>query len=200
MKKSIFIFFLACFLMLGMGISLNALAAATLNIGDDCGNGNGTCQDSSKAPYNDATKYTCKSLGLCIDVPGGTTQCCKAVSASAPSGGTPASSGGSEDLGNLSPVGKIGIPQLIGIIVAGALGVVGSISLLVFVYGGFLMLVSQGDPQKIQKGKATMVWATIGLVVIFGSYILVSYIISGLGGSSLTGAKTSYPAPPTTPQ
>jgi len=120
--------------------------------------------------------------------------CCK-VKTTPGTGGTqppagPTTTGGaSYDLSALSPVGNIDVPTLIGLIIKGALGIVGSIALLMFVYGGFLLLVSQGDSAKIQKGKATMVWAAAGLAVIFGSYIFVSYIIAGLsvGGGSGTG-------------
>lgn len=102
---------------------------------------------------------------------------------------------------DLSPVGTPSVYQLIGIVIAGALGIIGSISLLIFVYAGFLMLISQGDPSKVQKSKAIMVWAAIGLIVIFGSYILVTYILTGLGGLNLTQSNTANPnAPATTPQ
>ncbi len=35
-----------------------------------------------------------------------------------------------------------------------------------FVYGGVMWLMSEGDPQKLQKAQATMLWAVIGAVVI----------------------------------
>ncbi|MCX6739863.1 MAG: pilin [Candidatus Parcubacteria bacterium] len=85
------------------------------------------------------------------------------------------------DLSTISPVNPdLTIPQIVGLIIQVALGIVGSIALIIFVYGGFLMLISQGDATKITKGKNALIWASIGLVVIFGSYVMVSYIIGAL--------------------
>jgi hypothetical protein len=108
--------------------------------------------------------------------------CCKVTATSQPSTDTNQkyTEGASFDLGPLSPVGEIDIPTAIGIIIKGILGIVGSLALIIFIYGGFLMLTSHGDTAKIKKGKDSMIWATAGLVVIFGSFIFVSYIIGAL--------------------
>ena len=118
--------------------------------------------------------------GKCPGTPAN-IQCCP------PGGGVPTGGGGATSVsfgpGELSPIGEMTIPTLIGVIVKGALGIVGSIALLMFVYGGFILLISQGDSTKITKGKITMTWAAVGIMIIFGSYIFVSYIISGLTGT-----------------
>jgi len=49
-----------------------------------------------------------------------------------------------------------------------------------FIWGGFQLLFSGGNPEKIQKGKDTLVWATLGLVIIFGSWAITSWIIKGI--------------------
>ena len=75
--------------------------------------------------------------------------------------------------------------QLIGVIIKGALGVTGSIALIVFIYGGFTWMTSAGSSDKIQHGKETLVWATIGLVFIFSAYAAVRFIFTDiLGGGS----------------
>jgi hypothetical protein len=110
--------------------------------------------------------------------------CCKTTSA----GTAPKSSdttpkyteGASIPLAPLSPVGEIDIATAIGIGIKGLLGIVGSLALIIFIYGGFIMLTSQGDTAKIKKGKDSLIWATAGLAVIFGSYIFVNYIITAL--------------------
>ncbi|MFA4831587.1 MAG: pilin [Candidatus Gracilibacteria bacterium] len=99
-------------------------------------------------------------------------------------GTTPANCGsGSVSLPNpLDPTGKNSVtPQtLIGKVIAAALGVVGSLALLMFIYGGFTWMTSAGSPDKVTKGKGIMVWAAIGLAVIFSSYALVKFVITGL--------------------
>jgi len=72
-------------------------------------------------------------------------------------------------------------PQtLIGKVIAAALGIVGSLALLMFIYGGFTWMTSAGSAEKVTKGKGIMVWAALGLVVIFSSYALVKFVIEGV--------------------
>ena len=73
---------------------------------------------------------------------------------------------------------KADTPQeFIGQIIKGLLGIVGSIALAMFVYGGFLWMTAAGDKSKVTKGRETMLWATLGLAVIFSSYALVRFVI-----------------------
>ena len=83
-----------------------------------------------------------------------------------------------------NPLGDIDTPQeLIGKIINSALGLVGSIALLMFIYGGFLWITSAGNPQNVQKGQDTLKWAVIGLVVVFTAYAIVKFVITELGVS-----------------
>ena len=61
------------------------------------------------------------------------------------------------------------------------MGILGSVTLLVFVYGGFLWLVSAGSPEKIKKGSQAMLWAVIGLFLVFGSYAIMGIVLQGIG-------------------
>jgi len=80
-----------------------------------------------------------------------------------------------------NPLKDIKTPQmLIGKIINAAMGLIGSIALLMFVYGGFTWMASAGNPEKIKKGKDILVWAAIGLVIIFSSYALVNLIITSI--------------------
>jgi hypothetical protein len=86
-------------------------------------------------------------------------------------------------LGNPLAQGKaegIGATELYGRIIAGFLGIVGTVALVIFVWGGFLWLTSGGSPEKIKKGRDTLVWAILGLIVVFGSYIILKYVITAI--------------------
>lgn len=72
------------------------------------------------------------------------------------------------------------ILKRIGEVIKIVLGVVGSIALLVFIYGGFLWLTSGGNPDKVKKGRDTFLWAVIGLLIIFNSYLLVDFLMKGI--------------------
>ena len=82
------------------------------------------------------------------------------------------------------PIGVTSIPALIGQVINVALGLVGSLALLMFIYGGFIWMLSHGNPQLVQKGKQVLVWATIGIITIFTSYTLVKFIMQNVIGLS----------------
>ncbi len=65
------------------------------------------------------------------------------------------------------------------------LGVVGGLALLMFIWGGFLWLTSMGSPDKIKKGKDTLIWASIGIAMIIMSYALVKAVVSALESGTI---------------
>ena len=56
----------------------------------------------------------------------------------------------------------------------------GSAALLVFIYGGIMWIIAAGNQERIQKGKAALQAAAIGIVIIFGAWLLVNTIILAL--------------------
>ena len=84
-----------------------------------------------------------------------------------------------------NPLGQdMDSPQkLIGRIINSVLGIVGSLALLMFVFGGLTWMTSSGNPEKIQKGKNIIVWAAIGLVIVFFAYGITRFLIVGIRGS-----------------
>ena len=82
-------------------------------------------------------------------------------------------------LGNTDDDKDINI--LIGQIINAVLGIVGSLALVMFIYGGFVWMLAAGNNEKVQKGKDILVWATIGLVIIFSAYAIVKFVFQGLG-------------------
>ncbi|MCU0680460.1 MAG: pilin [Planctomycetes bacterium] len=82
-----------------------------------------------------------------------------------------------------NPLGDGTTPQkLIGRIINGVLGLVGSIALLMFVYGGFLWMTSSGNAEKVKEGKNIIIWAVLGMAIIFFAYALVKFVIQGVKG------------------
>lgn len=112
--------------------------------------------------------------------------CCKAAPA-APAGPPPAAClPGSTSLCN--PLGSefndpSNIPNLIGNVIKGLFGVIGTIALVIFIFGGFLWMTAFGEESKVKKGWDTMIWAAMGLAVIFGSYVAVDFILKAILGS-----------------
>jgi len=79
-----------------------------------------------------------------------------------------------------NPLKTDDIRVVIGRIINYALGFVGAVALVMFIYGGFLYLVSGGESKRAEAGQKTLVWATIGLAIIFASYAIVNFVIGGL--------------------
>ena len=69
------------------------------------------------------------------------------------------------------------VPTLLGKIVLAVMGVVGSIALVMFIYGGFTWMTAAGNAEAVTKGRNIIIWAAIGLIVIFSAYALVNFII-----------------------
>jgi len=67
------------------------------------------------------------------------------------------------------------------------LGIVGAATLLMFIWGGFRLIFSEGNEEKITKSRAILVWATIGLAVVMASYSILNYTFN-LIQKAATGA------------
>ena len=69
-------------------------------------------------------------------------------------------------------------PQtFIGKIINIIMGVVGSIALIMFIFGGITWMMAGGNEQKVKKGVGILVWSVIGLVAIFLSYAIVNILL-----------------------
>jgi hypothetical protein len=56
------------------------------------------------------------------------------------------------------------------------LGFAGGIAFLLMLWGGFTIVISQGDPQKIQQGREIIVSAGVGLLFIIFSIVILKFI------------------------
>ena len=72
------------------------------------------------------------------------------------------------------------LPQLVGNIINIALGILGIILVILIVYGGILWMIAMGDEKKIDKAKAILTNAIVGLVITVAAYAISSYVISAL--------------------
>ncbi len=81
--------------------------------------------------------------------------------------------------------GEIRIKVIVGNIIKQALTILGSITFVVFLVGGAYWLTSAGNAERVKKGSQTMVWAAIGLFVVFAAYGILAALIGGLTGRAL---------------
>ncbi len=59
--------------------------------------------------------------------------------------------------------------------------IIGGLSLLMFIYGGFVLILSEGNEEKITHAKEVLLAVVIGLVVAFGGYILIKFVGQAVG-------------------
>lgn len=69
---------------------------------------------------------------------------------------------------------------LYGRILKTALELIGILSLVFFIWGGFLFLTSGGNQEKVKEGIDTLLWSVLGLAAIFGSYAILNIVIEVL--------------------
>lgn len=57
------------------------------------------------------------------------------------------------------------------------LGLSGSAALVIIVYGGFLWILSGGDPGRIDKGKKALTGAVIGVIIVLTAWLIINFIL-----------------------
>lgn len=58
--------------------------------------------------------------------------------------------------------------------------IIGMVAFVMFIYGGFTMILSFGSAEKFKKGRDILVAAVMGMIISFGAYMLVGFVLSAL--------------------
>jgi ABC-type dipeptide/oligopeptide/nickel transport system permease subunit len=80
--------------------------------------------------------------------------------------------------------GDYQLDDFVSLLIRGAqilLSVVGSLVLLMLVYGGVMFLISAGNRETVDKAKKIITGSIIGLLVVFLSYTIVGFTAKALG-------------------
>ncbi len=64
-----------------------------------------------------------------------------------------------------------------------ALGFLGLFAVIMVIYGGFLYVSSAGESEGPEKGRKTILYAVIGILIIMGSYVIVNTVLKAPGGN-----------------
>ncbi|MCX6778949.1 MAG: pilin, partial [Candidatus Magasanikbacteria bacterium] len=83
--------------------------------------------------------------------------------------------------GLINPLSGTTVPGFLGNIIGAVLGVVGSLALILFIYAGFQWMTARGNPEQVKSATKTMMWAALGLLMIFSSYMIVKFIFNAFG-------------------
>jgi hypothetical protein len=177
--------FISILFLLGV-VSAPSLALAT------------TCADAAKTKHGDALE-SAQCAAQCVTIPNqtleevvgapfviddcGTQFCCAKLKGGASS--ADATLAYDKTYGYESPLGDVSIPNLIGRVITQILPLIGSLFLVLFLWGGFLWLTSNGDETRVKKARGTLTNAVIGMAIIIGAYTIVAFLLDTLGSAAL---------------
>ncbi|MFA6525841.1 MAG: hypothetical protein WCT26_00295 [Candidatus Buchananbacteria bacterium] len=82
-------------------------------------------------------------------------------------------------------LGTTTLSDLIKGIIQVILGFLGVIAVLIILWGGFIWMTAVGEPDKVDKAKKMIYSGIIGLIIIFASYAIASFVFSQL--QTITG-------------
>lgn len=88
------------------------------------------------------------------------------------------------------PIGVTDVAVIVGFFIKTLLPLIGAVVLMLFLIGAITWILSGGNPEKVKKGRDTVVWAVLGAIVIIGSYVALKFIFGALTGS-LPGYQTT---------
>lgn len=95
-------------------------------------------------------------------------------------GGTPSKEVKFDYSGMTNPLRTINPSEVAGRVIKAVLAIIGSIFLMMIIYGGFIWMTAAGNDSKVQTGRNVLVWAIIGIIVIFLAWMLVAVIFESL--------------------
>lgn len=77
---------------------------------------------------------------------------------------------------NLNKLNLSSPSALIGRLIRVAVGIIGTIALIIFIYAGLVWMTSRGDSGKAESSRSMLLWASLGVVVVLSSYAIVDFI------------------------
>lgn len=92
----------------------------------------------------------------------------------------------------IGPIDPLDVPttgaevnSTISTVISLAYAVAGVATVGFIIYGGYMIIMSKGDPQELQKGQTTLANALIGLVVVVASGLIFNFVADLLGVGSM---------------
>lgn len=85
------------------------------------------------------------------------------------------------------PLGNQDIRVIIGKIIRAALGLLGVVALGIVLYGGFTIMTSQGNEEKVAEGRKILINGVIGLAIIMAAFTIVHFVITKLAEATGSG-------------
>ncbi|HQB50818.1 MAG TPA: pilin [bacterium] len=65
-------------------------------------------------------------------------------------------------------------------IIRNLLGLAGTMTMVMMVYGGLLWMTARGNTKTVGQAQKIIIWTAVGLVIIFSSYTILSFLFNNL--------------------
>lgn len=78
--------------------------------------------------------------------------------------------------------GGIPLALRVGVLVNTVLLLIGIVFLMITVYSGIHWMLAAGNEEKIVKARTRIIRATIGLAIVVGSWVMVSFVLRAIFG------------------
>lgn len=85
----------------------------------------------------------------------------------------------------LNPLGEIDtVMDVLIVLTRFVLGITALIAVIMVIYGGFVLMLSRGNSQEVQKGKDVIFWAILGMAAAILSYSIMSFFFDVITGQT----------------
>lgn len=96
------------------------------------------------------------------------------------------------DLAGLSSGATSETPMLdlIGKLIGAAIGVLGIVFVMYFIYAGYLWMTAQGNSGQVDKAKEIMKTTVVGLIILMASYVIASFVMTQIKEAIQPGVRS----------
>lgn len=79
-------------------------------------------------------------------------------------------------------------------VIFSVLSLVGVLILILIIYAGFQWATARGNDTQVQTAQKTLIRGVIGLIIVFASFALTNFVLSGLRTATTAPAASTAPA------
>ena len=72
------------------------------------------------------------------------------------------------------------------------LSLTGLVFIVLIIYGGYMWGTARGNTDKVDTGRKLIFEAIIGVIIVFGAYILTAFVIQSVGEATLESGMGYY--------
>lgn len=76
------------------------------------------------------------------------------------------------------------LPTIVGNMISALMGIVGTVLVILMLYGGFLWMTAGGEEKKVEEAKKIIKNSIIGLIIVFLSYGIARFVIDAVISAS----------------